>query len=260
MLGAIHTTSTAALNLFVDLLSSPPELRYFESLREEVVEAIRADEDWLHPELTMKLSRTDSAIRESLRHNPILGRPSTREVVPKDGITIPGVSHLPQGTWVATAALSLHMDERYYPEPKKYDPFRFSRGREEDASISKGGSTGTSGDAKSKNYLSTTSDTFLTFGHGRHAWYVFLNMIISLGTCKEPVTSLYPRTWFMARLTIHSPGRWLAAYTLKLMLAYITLNYDIQPLTERRADIIFGDFIIPSRETTVMIRRRKALL
>lgn len=177
MIAAIHTTAFAATNVFIDLLCTPPEFHYYESLREEVVEAINAEEDWLNPDFLTKLPCTDSAIRESLRHNPQQARPSTQEVVPKDGITIPGGFHLPQGTWVGVSVTGLHMDERYYPEPNKFDPFRFSRARKQDASISEGKINETSDVATSKNYLVTTSDTFLTFGHGRHAWYVFLNSI-----------------------------------------------------------------------------------
>lgn len=175
MLGAIYNPSAAATSLFVDLICSPPELRYFERLREEVAEAVKADEDWLNPATLMKLSYTDSAVRESLRHNPQQGRPSTREVVSTDGVTIPGGSHLTQGTWVGFAVPGIHMDERFYPEPNKFDPFRFSRAGKENASISKEGISGTSGIAKSKPYSSTTTDTFLTYGHGRHSWYVFSN-------------------------------------------------------------------------------------
>lgn len=173
MLGAIPTSTMAATNVFVDLLCSSPEFRYYESLREEVIGAINTEEDWLDSAFLMKLPRTDSAIRESLRRNPQQGRTVVREVAQRDGTTIPGGSHLPRGTWVGTATTSLHKDERFYPEPEKYDPFRFSRGQTESASISGVGSKETVGATKSgKAHLTTTSDTFLSFGHGRFAWYV----------------------------------------------------------------------------------------
>lgn len=54
-----------------------------------------------------------------------------------------------------------------------------------------------------------------------------------------------------------SPGRWLAAHQLKLMLAYITLNYDIQYITQRPVNYVFGDSFIPSRTATMMVRRRE---
>ena len=177
MLGAIPTTTIAATNVFIDILCSSPEFRYYESLREEVVGAINTEEDWLDSAFLLKLPRIDSAIRESLRRNPQQGRPVVREVAHKDGTTIPGGSHLPRGTWVGIAATSLHRDERFYSEPNTYDPFRFSRERTESALTSGVGSKETVGVTKSaKTYLTTTSDTFVSFGHGRFAWYVPRNL------------------------------------------------------------------------------------
>lgn len=109
MIAAIYNPSAAATSLFVDLICSPPELCYFERLREEVIEAVKADEDWLNPALLTKQSYTESAVRESLRHNAQMGHPSTREVISRDGVTIPGGSHLPQGTWVGFAVPSISL-------------------------------------------------------------------------------------------------------------------------------------------------------
>ncbi|KAF2811844.1 cytochrome P450 [Mytilinidion resinicola] len=65
-------------------------------------------------------------------------------------------------------------------------------------------------------------ETFLGFGLGRHA----------------------------------CPGRFFSAHELKLLLAYITLNYDIQPLEERYANTEFSDFSVP-RDIELTIKRRK---
>ena len=56
---------------------------------------------------------------------------------------------------------------------------------------------------------------------------------------------------------ICSPGRWLVAHQLKLMLAYVTLNYDIQYLAQRPVNYVFGDSIIPPPTATMKVRRRK---
>ena len=58
-------------------------------------------------------------------------------------------------------------------------------------------------------------------------------------------------------LTARSPGRWLVAHQLKLMLAYVTLNYDIQHISQRPSNFVFGDSIIPSPTSTMKVRRRK---
>lgn len=69
-------------------------------------------------------------------------------------------------------------DERFYLEPERYDPFRFSKAREEMAATreSDAGNGGEKiGEKKlDGGLLVTTSETFLSFGHGRRAWYVFL--------------------------------------------------------------------------------------
>ena len=59
-------------------------------------------------------------------------------------------------------------------------------------------------------------------------------------------------------LTTSSPGRWLVSQILKLLIAYITLHYDIQPLEERPLNTIFGDTNIPSMSATIRVRRRKS--
>ena len=57
---------------------------------------------------------------------------------------------------------------------------------------------------------------------------------------------------------VTSPGRWLVAQILKLLVAYITLHYDIQPLEERPLNTVFGDTNIPSMSAKIRVRRRKA--
>ena len=56
---------------------------------------------------------------------------------------------------------------------------------------------------------------------------------------------------------VDSPGRWLVAHQLKLMLAYVTLNYDIQYIAQRPVNQVFGDSLIPSHTATMTVRRRK---
>ncbi|KAI0132893.1 cytochrome P450 [Xylariales sp. AK1849] len=69
----------------------------------------------------------------------------------------------------------------------------------------------------------TTSPEFLPFGHGKHA----------------------------------CPGRFFAASELKLILGYMVMNYDIEMLDERPADIYAGPARLPPMAATVRVRRRK---
>lgn len=56
----------------------------------------------------------------------------------------------------------------------------------------------------------------------------------------------------------HSPGRFFAANTLKLMLAYLVLNFDMQPFpADKQPEYIeFGGVSLLLENTTVKMRRR----
>ena len=69
-----------------------------------------------------------------------------------DGTTVP------QGSYIGASALSAHMDEKSYPNPEKFDPFRYSDIR-------------TDSEAEStKHQMVATSTEYLPFGLGKHAW------------------------------------------------------------------------------------------
>ena len=160
------------VNVFLDLLSSVPEHKYYEQLREEAKSVFRSEIDWADPSSPSKLPLLDSAIRESLRLHTILMRGSIKEVMPENGVTLPDGNCLPQGSWLGTPNHSVHMDERFYSNPMNYEPFRFVRSGPQDGevfSISEGLSDKASEYRKNVS-LPTSSDIFMAWGHGRHAW------------------------------------------------------------------------------------------
>lgn len=69
----------------------------------------------------------------------------------------------------------------------------------------------------------TTSAEFLPFGHGKHA----------------------------------CPGRFFAASELKLIIGYMVMNYDIEMLDKRPADIYAGTARLPPMAAKIRVRRRK---
>ena len=154
-----------ATNTFYDILSSDPGHRYYESLREEAASVFQKEQDWVESSSLAKLpyADTSSTLRETLRKSPVLTRVVLREVVKRGGLYSPDGHHIPQGAWLGAAAVSLHHDERFYPDPDEYDPFRFARAVNE---------LPHSGDAEAENSskyrkpqgLSTASDTYLAFG------------------------------------------------------------------------------------------------
>ena len=67
-----------------------------------------------------------------------------------NGVTIPA------GTVIAAPLIAIHTDEEIYPNPEKFDGFRFANLREHD---------GIAG-----QQVTSTSADYLSFGYGRHAW------------------------------------------------------------------------------------------
>ncbi|MCJ1462843.1 hypothetical protein MMC07_001446 [Pseudocyphellaria aurata] len=176
-IAAIQTSMASSTHFFLDLMSSPPELGYYERIREEAAAVFKTEEDWGSSASVTKLTLVDSALRESLRKNVQLTRGLMREVMPKDGINLPDGRNLPQGTWLGIAVQGVHSDNRFYSNPDKFEPFRFAKMDPVSTETQKTPITGNDGintgkgSSERKNVqLSTTSDIFLGFGYGRTAW------------------------------------------------------------------------------------------
>lgn len=219
---AIHTSTMSITNTIFDLVASDPSLHYLDQMREEAA-AVLAENNgiWTRKGLA-KMYKIDSAVRESLRTNSFISNGIVRKVVAKDGVTTPDGLHIRCGAYVGVSAVGIHNDEQYYPNSATYDAFRYIRQRESIGTSEPGGDD----DYLKKANLSmvSTSTEFQSFGHGRHA----------------------------------CPGRFFAANELKLLLAYMVLNYDIEPLSERPKGTSFSTVILPSTKATIRVRRRKA--
>lgn len=180
MLGGIQTSIMTAVNSFLDLLSSPAELNYYHRLREEADLVFTTGDEWGNQASVGKLNYTDSAIRESLRRSPVITRTGIREVLQKDGLNMPNGQKIPKGAWLSIPAAAVHYDERFYPKAQTYNPFRFVPDAikdQADVKVATDSPKPAEGDKTStkqrKNQgLSTTSETYLPFGYGRHSWCV----------------------------------------------------------------------------------------
>lgn len=71
---------------------------------------------------------------------------------------------IPAGNWIFAPNSPVLRDPDNYPEPDKFDGFRFSRLREEE------------GQSNSHTLVSSSMKN-LQFGDGRHGWYVILATI-----------------------------------------------------------------------------------
>jgi cytochrome P450 len=228
--GAIHTTVFTITNCLFDVLAAPSSSGTgqtpMESIRVECMsEFARCKGQWTKSSIS-HLIKTDSVIRESMRVSGFLTRALQRKVVAREGLENKRLGlKLPYGSTVSVDAYGIMLDENKYADAKRFDAFRFARQREQDdASGSESGDDRVKTALESKQLsCSSTSETFLTFGHGRHA----------------------------------CPGRFLVAQELKLLLAYASMHYEIEPLATRPPNTWFGAHILPPMKATIRVRRRK---
>ncbi|KZT24794.1 cytochrome P450 [Neolentinus lepideus HHB14362 ss-1] len=140
-----HTFSHSIFYLAVNQELIPP-------IRKEVEEAI-AEDGWTKTAMS-KLYLLDSFLKEVLRFNKdrawSLNRKALKDFTFSDG------TFIPKGTSIAACATPVHMDGSVYPDPAKFDAYRFYRLMERDNDAS-------------RHLLVKTSLEYLTFGHGSHA-------------------------------------------------------------------------------------------
>ncbi|KAL9040843.1 MAG: hypothetical protein Q9214_004324 [Letrouitia sp. 1 TL-2023] len=158
-LGATHTTITTATNAVFDILSAPPEMRVYETLRKELEPVFTTTSAWEDPAFLKHLPLTESAIRETLRLSPVITRVVMRQVMERDGIRLPDGNRLPYGSWAGATAMGVHGDEDLYPNPQQYKPFRF---------VYKEAGKKISQQPRSEN-ISTINEKYLSFGLGKNA-------------------------------------------------------------------------------------------
>ena len=163
--------TVSMVNILLDLLSSAPEHQYYEQLRAEAKSVFQSEKDWTDPASLAKLPLTDSAIRESLRRDPINVRDLLREVVQKDGMKLPDGSHVAKGAWLGIPQRNVHMNERFYSNPEEHKPFRFARSRQDSTLLDTDRDTLSDKASRYRNNvaLPVASDIFMAWGHGRHA-------------------------------------------------------------------------------------------
>ena len=217
---AIHTTALTITCAIFDLLSSPYSPAWLEGIREEA-ERVLGEEggQWTKNGLA-RCHRSDSAIKESMRLSNFMAINVVRKVMPAEGIENKiGGWRAPQGALLGVDMHSVQHDPEIYPDPDTYDPFRFSRHRETS------GTSNVHSKVNGTGYTGfvATSDIILPFSHGRHA----------------------------------CPGRFFIALEMKLILAYIVMNYEIEPLKNRPSNTWFGQNAFPSMKATIKVRRKE---
>lgn len=165
---SIHTTSMTGHAALLDMLSSDPDV--LEQLREEAQRVYREEGNQWTKQGLARMYKMDSAIRESQRYSVIAMTFVQRKVVDKAGVTGPDGTHFAYGTLLACPWASMSADEDLHEQPDNYDAFRYSRKREayEAKPVEERDQAETL--RLKQSALVTTSDKYLPFGHGRHAW------------------------------------------------------------------------------------------
>ena len=217
---AIHTTALTMTSTIFDLLSSPDTSGWLKDIREEA-ESVLAEEggQWTRNGLA-RCYRSDSAIRESMRVSDFMVINVLRKVMPAEGIENKAEGwRAPQGALLGVDMHSIQHDPDIYPDPDTYNAFRFLRPSLTSDTLNVQSKV----DGTGNPGLVTTSDTFLPFSYGRHA----------------------------------CPGRFFVAFEMKLVLAYIVMKYEIEPLKERPPNTWFSQIIFPPTKATIRVRRKE---
>ncbi|KAI1743146.1 cytochrome P450 [Xylaria scruposa] len=214
---SIHTSSLTFTNVLLDLVSSKPE--YIEELRNEVATVLNETGGVWTKATLAKLVKLDSVFRESARLNTSVAVGLRRKIIAPEGITTPSGVHIPCGNVVAVPSFAVLTDEKIYPDADKFLPFRFVHQRLE---INTGDRPKDHTDSSRLSFYAT-SINYLAFGNGRQA----------------------------------CPGRFFAASELKLMLAYILMNFDLEMLDDRPKGKWIGVLRTPATGASIRVRKKK---
>ncbi|EZG00764.1 hypothetical protein H106_08792 [Trichophyton rubrum CBS 735.88] len=145
---SIHTTTDLCTQALYDICANP---ELIQPLREEIISVLGSRE--LDTTALYQMKLLDSVIKESQRLKPA-GLLSMKRYV-KESITLSDGLVVPKGTSISVSS-HVHWDESVYPEPNKFDGYRFLKmkgDREKDRIAN----------------LVATSPEHLGFGHGVHA-------------------------------------------------------------------------------------------
>jgi cytochrome P450 len=225
--GSSHQTSIMATNLIFNILESDKEYNTIAFLREEADRCLAASGGVWTKAAVAQMVRADSTSRETMRINAFGNRSLMRKVMVDNLYTEDGIL-LPKGAMVSVLAHPAQCDGDIYDEPLKFDPFRFSRMREQASGTAT--PEGENGEVKTKDGSLTAVSTgpqMLIFGHGRHA----------------------------------CPGRFLLDFELKMILTYLFANYDVELLPEyngkRPATKWVAEAMMPPSAGKIRVRRRR---
>ncbi|QIW98298.1 hypothetical protein AMS68_003816 [Peltaster fructicola] len=164
---SIDSTSITIENVFYDILCNlndrSPRMttggNLLDDLRSEIQAAYNKHHDhrsqWKN--IINDLPLLEACLKESFRLNNFISRTNIRKVMAPEGIDVPDIGRIPQGTVLGVSLWGAHHDEEAYPDAGKWRMSRWLDGGEREK-ISVFGK----GSAKSL-------DQYLPFGYRRHS-------------------------------------------------------------------------------------------
>jgi cytochrome P450 len=148
---AIHTSAAAPAQLLFDLCERPCIIH---ELRREIASVM--DKDGVISKAGfLKMVKMDSWMKEAQRFNPLLL--ITFERVVHRPFTLSSGLIIPAHTTIGIPTQAITMDPALYPDPETYDPWRFSKLREESV------------ENEGKAQYVASNPASMSFGYGRHA-------------------------------------------------------------------------------------------
>lgn len=142
------------------------------SVSTQSFDAIRADCRWLS--CTVDVENNVIVTITRVARQPFTFSSPVYPSSPVDGLT------LPKGTILSSAAQAIHMDPEVYPDPEVFDPWRFSRMRENAMGYNRsikngkqdeqGKESGGDPEEDVRWQLVNTTLEYLPFGYGKHSW------------------------------------------------------------------------------------------
>ncbi|XP_037945529.1 probable cytochrome P450 6w1 [Teleopsis dalmanni] len=119
-------TSSFSMAFALYELALQPELQ--DRLRTEIKEAFERGDGHISYELIHELTYLAQVIDETLRKYPVLGFLERECTAAESGYSLQPFNEfaVPAGMPVYISALGVHRDEKYWPDPDKFDPERFS--------------------------------------------------------------------------------------------------------------------------------------
>ncbi|KAI5983079.1 cytochrome P450 [Pisolithus marmoratus] len=197
--------------------------QYVGPLREEVDPVIR-QHGWTKEAMAL-MPKVDSFLAETLRLDGITS--SVQRKAMKD-LTLSDGTFIPKGTHLSILTSVIHHDSAVYEDPCVFDPFRFSRRRDD-------------GIDNARYQMVGVTQDYLPFGYGKHAWYGCAHLGVA------------------AHLFFYnSPGRFLVANELKTTLAHILTSYDVklEDRVSRPPSIHWDENVMADPTVRVMFRKR----